>query len=417
MKRVFSNIIYFMGHNERNIYLLIGFGISNRAVFKFLKRKRKKVMVYDDKLIQKGIINHLSHIDFSQVKIIIISAGISPDHSINHRAMTMAIPIKIDLDILYEYRRNRDIFIGITGTNGKTTTVNMISHLLPVPHLVCGNIGVSIFRRCPIYKKYRIYIIEVSSFQLHYMNHMIFHTGLISNFASNHDEWHKGIENYRAAKMKILSRSLYPYNPTGNWYIKDHNIFFQDKSMIHITNSYLQLSHNEENLITALNVVMFLLELIKSFEKPKLSYINSFISSRYRQQIIHKNHHICIVNDSKSTNIHSSNAAIKNFFIKDKRLYVMMGGYIKGDLNTLTYHLVDHFILFGKGASLVGEFLNKNSYVNYTIYSNLATAIHHMPQLGTILFSPGGASFDEFRDYLHRGEFFTNKVKELFYQK
>ena len=190
------------------MYLLLGYGFSNKQVYKFLKNKRKKIIIYDD-----YIDNKKPNIDFNKIKTIVVSAGIHYKHPILIKGKQLNIPIKTDLDILYKYKKKNNIFVGVTGSNGKSTTVTMISFLLnmwKINHLLCGNIGKSIFTN--FYKK-MIYVMEISSFQAHYMTHIEFNIGVIINISSNHDEWHEGKGSYIKAKEKLLEFSHISLSP------------------------------------------------------------------------------------------------------------------------------------------------------------------------------------------------------------
>ena len=129
----------------------------------------------------------------------------------------------------------------------------MISFLLnmwKINHLLCGNIGKSIFTN--FYKK-MIYVMEISSFQAHYMTHIEFNIGVIINISSNHDEWHEGKGSYIKAKEKLLEFShislSYVNKPsnfyTNNWIINNNFLTYKNNS--YILNNTLQLPHNQNN--------------------------------------------------------------------------------------------------------------------------------------------------------------------------
>ena len=346
-----------------------------------------------------------------------VSPGTNPMHPLVMKAKMLNIPIKIDIDLLYEYRRKKDLFIGVTGSNGKTTVVEMISHLLPLPHLLCGNIGVSVLKKCPTYKGYRIYIMEISSFQLHYLHSMKFYIGLINNIHPNHDEWHGGFENYKKDKMKLIDFSINKknYEGDGKWISKGSIIYRNHIPFLTIYNKCLQTPHNSKNLCGALD----LLEDIFSFFHLSFSShsfiekINSFALSPLRQEIIYQYKNLSIINDSKSTSIHSTIAAIKAFI--GQKILLMMGGEIKGDLKDLKelLSLIDRIIIFGSSSSLIENFLQENKFLYYEKCEKLSYWVPNTTYEGVILFSPGGASFDEFKNYKHRGNFFNEKYKKL----
>jgi UDP-N-acetylmuramoylalanine--D-glutamate ligase len=398
--------------NKKNIILLLGYGVSNKSVYKFLKKRHKKLLIYVDK--NPLYLNQLKDVPFPLINKIITSAGIKPSHSLLEEAKRRNIPVFTDLDILYKYKRKKDIFVGVTGTNGKTTTCGLVSHILNLPHLLCGNIGTSIFKKLRPYNTHRIYIIEISSFQAHHMQNIKFHMGVITNLASNHDEWHGSFNAYVQAKQKLLNvceinnRDSY----INHWSINnENNIFYNNTPVNSISNRFLKFSHNKENLILALWIVE---NIYKKLEVPlnklDLKKLNSFKQEKHRQDIIYETEELSIINDSKSTSIHSTNAAINNFkhFKKiNKPLWVLMGGDIKGNLLDLLINEVDSFIVFGASRHLLGNFLTISGK-KFISYETLKEAIQHLPEIGVVVFSPGGASFDEFKDYKDRGDFFNN---------
>jgi UDP-N-acetylmuramoylalanine--D-glutamate ligase len=406
------------------MYLLLGYGFSNKQVYKFLKTKRKKIIIYDD-----FIDNKKPHIEFSKIKIIVVSAGIHYSHPILIKGKELNIPIKTDLDILYKYKRKNQIFVGVTGSNGKSTTVTIISFLLniwKINHLLCGNIGKSIFTNC--YKKsLSVYVIEISSFQAHYMRDIRFNIGIIINISSNHDEWHEGKENYIKAKEKLLEFSQislsYVNNPPStytSWKIDNNILNYQNNS--YLLNNTLQLPHNQNNLLISLTVVekiFFLLKKKMLIDKSFQEKINKFKSLSFRQEII-VNNKVLIVNDSKSTNIDSTITAINSFKHKPK-LMLIMGGIIKGNLDLInpeTLKSVESIYIFGESKKILEAHIQP-FFPSYIIFDKLKDLVVYITENKekyhsyTLLFSPGGASYDEFKNYIERGKYF-NKLQEIF---
>jgi UDP-N-acetylmuramoylalanine--D-glutamate ligase len=407
------------------MYLLVGYGFSNKEVYKFLKNKRKKVIIYDDLIEKYKII-----INFHLIKTVVVSPGIIPTHPILLEAIKKNIPIKMDLDILYKYKRKNHIFIGVTGSNGKSTTVTMMAFLLKIFNinsLLCGNIGKSIFKPNPS----KIYIIEISSFQSHYIQDMIFNMGVILNIASNHDDWHGGKDKYLKAKEKLLAHSKIPMSYvnklpdayTNNWKINNNILSYKTHSF-NITNDNLKLAHNQNNLLMALTLVEKILSLInKKIENIKdLEKINNFKGLEFRQEIILHNNNLIIINDSKSTNIGSTITAIKSAVNFNKKIILLIGGIIKGDLSLLNKEILnnmENIYIFGKNKDFLEAHMKSVDYKAYSVFNNLKDLIAYVINNKNfynnhiILFSPGGASYDEFKNYMERGRFFNELKKEF----
>lgn len=422
------------------MYLLLGYGFANKQVYKFLKNKRKKVIIYDDFIKNNKKIE--KQIDLSKIKTIVVSPGIHYNNPILLAAEKLNIPIKVDLDILYKYRRKNDIFVGLTGSNGKSTTVSIISFLLKefsINHLLCGNIGKSIFafKKNKKTKNY-IYIIEISSYQAHYMKDIRFNIGTIININSNHDEWHGSKENYINAKKKLLEFSRIPISyingpVKNNWQINNNILSFKDYSY-KITNNSLKLNHNQSNLLVALKILETIFSLLNKknqhifyekinsheFEKN----INKFKGLEFRQEIIINNQEILIVNDSKSTNISSSVTAINSFIQckNNKKLILIIGGIIKGDLDLLNkeiLELVDNIYIFGSNREILKAHIVSINYNSYEVFNSLKELINYIINNkfvyinNILLFSPGGSSYDEFNNYIERGKYFNQLKKEF----
>ncbi len=419
---------------NKYMFLLLGYGFSNKQVHKFLKRKRKKILIYDDNLKGNKFIKNVKN--WYSIKTIVVSAGIKPNHPLLVESLKYNIKILTDLDIFYKYKNNKDILIGITGSNGKTTTVSLIGEILnnfKINNWVCGNIGVSIFNPLiKFYKKPLIYVIEISSYQCSHMKNILFHIGGIINIYNNHDEWHDGFENYKKAKEKLLDFSNIKVDKRkifeNEWVINNDFVSFNKELMFEINNEKLLFIQNKENLIFSLKIIEILFKNILNINltcpesKLNLEKINSFQCPPFRQEIIYKDKDLIVVNDSKSTNIDSSIMAINNFLSFKKNILLIMGGIIKGNIDSLTKQLLNKIsiiYIFGESRFFLEHYLKENNYVSYKIFNKLNDSISsfsdNLLNINNyiILFSPGGASYDEFKNYIHRGKKFQEILKYI----
>lgn len=386
-------------------YLLIGYGVSNRYVAQFLNKRRKKYIIYKNFLI----------IPWDKIKYGIISPGIKPTDQIVKTLEEKKIKIITDMDLLYLYNQQKkikSIYVGITGSNGKTSTSQMISSFLDIPHLLCGNIGLSIFQNFKKYKNYKIYIIEVSSYQLHYIQYMKFHISLITNITPNHDEWHGGFEEYKNTKLKIKKSNK--MENLHNWSVKHNILTYKNIEQYRIKNPLFFLKHNKENLIQSLEIIeeIYYTFSIKNITQ-NINYekIEIFKTDKYRQHITYKKDNTIIINDSKSTNISSTVSCLHNYI--GRKFTLIIGGLIKGDINHLREYLeqIDRIIIYGPNSNVLKNILQEEKYTNYIIYTSLREYLGDIKTIDqTILFSPGGASFDEFTNYKDRGKYFDKIV-------
>ena len=425
---------------ELNIFLnkkilIYGLGKSGLSAFKFLKDK-SDVFLYDDfqlnnkaKNIKKSLISY-KNILKSKFDQIILSPGIdikkcklSKFLKKNHNK------IYSDLDVFYTFYKND--CITITGTNGKSTTCQLLYEVLLNQKLdvkLVGNIGNPILSVKNVKKK-TIFIIEASSYQLEYSRIFRSKYGVILNLSPDHIERHKTINRYVKAKFKLLKSQLKGHLA----FVKKNDLLINkelrsnkfnsriikvntkkiEKFLKNIDNNYFLTETNKENL-------SFVIELSKKLNfKNDLLFkaVQDFKGLKYRQQIIYKKNNLTIINDSKSTSFSSSIGILK----KNSNIYWLLGGiHKKGDKFNLSkkhFKKIKAFI-YGKNK----KFFNKklNGKIKYKNFYNLNDALKNIfiqikkKKLSqqTILFSPCAASFDSFKNFEDRGFYFNKLIKK-----
>ena len=176
-----------------------------QSVEKYLKTISKEYLIYDDNLdLLKGINEKLvfKESQLKQIEEIIVSPGIKPDHKLLNEFPEKKVFTDIDLFS----SKFEGVFIGVTGTNGKTTFVNLLSNFLNengIESIACGNVGISPLEFESNQKNYAV--VELSSFQLFYSKNLKIDFGVFLNFHSDHLDWHGNIEAYKNSKIKLLS--------------------------------------------------------------------------------------------------------------------------------------------------------------------------------------------------------------------
>ena len=429
--------------NYKNIFLkkrilVYGLGKSGLSAFKFLKKKNK-VFLYDDKKnnktvteIKKSLISYKKILN-EKIDYIIISPGININKcKLNNFLKINKKKINTDLDIYYsQYFENKNITI--TGTNGKSTTAEIVYRVLKKQKIdvrLVGNIGNPILSEKNITKK-TIFVIEASSYQLDYSKFFKSNISAILNISPDHLERHKTLKNYIRAKFKLIknqTKNDYAILNTNNYYIKRElikqkylpkiiKINKQMNSTIlkKINNLYFMTDGNKENL-------SFVLEIAKIFKiKKKILFkvLDKFNGLKYRQQIIFKSKYLTIINDSKATSFSSSASIIKSM----SNVHWIVGGLAKkGDRLLLMKKDCKNFkaYIFGKDKNFFRNELKKK--MNYESFINLKSLIKQLfldikndknLKHKTILFSPAAASFDSFKNFEERGKFFNNLIKKL----
>jgi len=415
--------------------LIYGLGKSGLSAFKFLKDK-SDVFLYDDlqsndkaKNIKKNLISY-KNILKSKFDQIILSPGID----INKCKLSKFLKknhnkIYSDLDVFYSFYKND--CITITGTNGKSTTCQLLYEVLLNQKLdvkLVGNIGNPILSVKNVKKK-TIFIIEASSYQLEYSKIFRSKYAAILNLSPDHIERHKTINRYVKAKFKLLKSQSKGHLA----FVKKNDLLINkelrsnkfnsriikvntkkiEKFLKNIDNNYFLIETNKENL-------SFVIELSKKLNfKNDLLFkaVQDFKGLKYRQQIIYKKNNLTIINDSKSTSFSSSVGILK----KNSNIYWLLGGiHKKGDKFNLSkkhFKKIKAFI-YGKNK----KFFNKklNGKIKYKNFYNLNDALKNIfiqikkKKLSqqTILFSPCAASFDSFKNFEDRGFYFNKLIKK-----
>jgi UDP-N-acetylmuramoylalanine--D-glutamate ligase len=417
--------------NNPNIFykkkiLIYGLGKSGLSAYKFLK-KDNQIIKYDDKI--KSDIKQITKIKFDYI---IISPGIDVYKCNLSRFLKDNLKkIYTDLDIFYNHNKQNNK-ITITGTNGKSTTAKILYELLKEQKIdvrLVGNIGNPVLLEKKITKK-TVFVIEASSYQLEYSKLFKSNISLILNISPDHLERHKTISKYVRAKFKLIknqSKKDIAILNTKNFFIKKElksknylpkilkiekevdNIFLKK-----INNKYFNTDGNRENL-------KFILEVAKILKLKKnllIKTLKKFTGLKYRQEIIYQSRKLTVINDSKATTFSSSLSLLKSL----TNVYWIVGGQAKkGDKLILSKKNCKNFKAYVFGT-------NKNFFVSkikklmrYETFLDLESLIKKLfldvktnekITHKTILFSPAAASFDNFKNFEKRGEYFNKLIKK-----
>jgi len=417
--------------------LIYGLGKSGLSAFKFLKNK-SNVFLYDDFQsnlksldIKKKRLNYKKVIK-SKFDKIIISPGINIHKCKLSQFLKKNLKkIYSDLDVFYEFHKND--CITITGTNGKSTTCQLLYEILLNQNFdtrLVGNIGNPILSANKVKKK-TVFVIEASSYQLEYSKIFKSKYAIILNLSPDHIERHQTINKYVKAKFKLFknqSKGNFAFVKKDDFLtykeLKSNKFNSQiikvdtkkiDYFIKSIKNNYFLSETNKENL-------SFILAISKKF-KIKNEILNKTIQNfkglKYRQQIILKKKYLTIINDSKSTSFASSIGVLK----ANPNIYWLLGGvYKKKDIFNLSknYHKNIKAYIYGKNKKF---FIRKlKGKIKYENFYNLKDAFNKILKIikkekfihKTILFSPSAASFDTFKNFEDRGFYFNKLVKKHF---
>lgn len=424
--------------------LIVGYGISGKSVYNFLKSKNLNLKVFDD--LNKNIPDKFDSNNWGKIDLVIKNPSI---HSMAHnchpiikKANDKNIPVISTFDVFRVYNPNAKL-IAITGTNGKSTTTALIYHILKHSGFsvqMGGNIGVPYFEL----QKSEWYVLEMSSYELASSKYLDFEIAGVINIEPDHLDFHGSFENYieskhaalENAKCKIISLEdeyttkkyankenvitiSTKQNKDADIQILENTLFDSESQKLVIDLSgldNLKGLHNFQNIEFAYAVCKKLglssAEILKN--------IRSFQPLPHRLNIIRKIKHVLFVNDSKATNPGSAARALATFI--GYKIYWLVGGrskktdpmpYIKDYLSE-----VQKIYLFGESMDeFEGTFKGQKKLVKCkTMESALNLAYRDaIEERGpsVVLLSPMCASFDQFKSFEERGEIFSKLVKGL----
>ena len=395
--------------------LILGYGNTGQSVKKYFDTTSKEYLIHDDNLdllkdIGEELVFKDSHLE--QVDEIVVSPGIKPDHKLFKEFPENKVITDIDL-FSNEFKGT---FIGVTGTNGKTTFVNLLSNFLNengIESIACGNVGVSPLEFESNQKIYAI--VELSSFQLFYSKNLKLDFGVFLNFHSDHLDWHKDLEEYKNSKMKLLSflesknNLIIGTNTVSN--VKLENIIgipSEEKLNRDITKKFnLKLSNYPIDTSTAF---------IKLIDKLNLNIEDAYKLLKKKSTTEHRFEKVEIINgtrfinDSKSTNFHSVSSASERV----KNALLIMHGITK-NISTSELQLSNEIkkIIIPKDMNLDQNLFHCEVEVIKSIFELEDIVKKDFQRFETVLFSCGGSSFNDFENYIERGKFFKSIVKNI----
>jgi UDP-N-acetylmuramoylalanine--D-glutamate ligase len=427
-------------------FLVLGLGKTGLSVVEFLSKLEKKVLIWDDNQIEKSSFKSIDDIDWNQIDVVVQSPGISFSYPIPHKITALAqsknIPIVTDINLLQTYIENVENYVAVTGTNGKSTTTALLGEVLckfERDVKVGGNIGTPALS-FDFKKNTETFVLELSSFQLEISTDIKLDTAIWLNITPDHLDRHGNINSYVQAKANIFknckralvsiddeySKNIYKkYKDRLEAYsfsLKDHNAFFHVKDGYIYAEKQKFFNLNEcENLIGEHNwqnmLAVFSYCYLKSYEPYKVfQYIKDFSGLQHRQQKVGFLDGVTFINDSKATSASATSTALKTFLGKD--IFWILGGRAKtdgiNDLESFFPH-IKHAFLIGESQKNFAKFMDGK--LNYSIESNLESAVKNAFTMAkksknspVVLFSPACASFDQFKNFEHRGDVFTQIV-------
>jgi UDP-N-acetylmuramoylalanine--D-glutamate ligase len=383
---------------------------------------------------------------------LVVSPGLSPDIPILQEARRRGLPILSEIDLAL--RVYEGTVMGVTGTNGKSTTTTLLAHLLQElgsKAEASGNIGIAPSLLIAEDRVPEILVLELSSYQLDFSQPIRNHCSLFMSFSPDHLERHGTMENYFKAKWKLMlatvesGRLIMPrriveqahayrvpfpkapliqivvdaeepykaYGPTQIVHIDSQKGMVSGDGFPQAETLPTELSfHNQLNVVASILAVR---SLIEASWKDLMRGVGSYQWLPFRFQKIGSIQGYPVFNDSKSTNVESTLVALQS--LREPAI-VMLGGQPKGESFAPIAAFRDRIgklIAFGAAGSKIESDLKD---LNPVVFPSLKAALDAMSELlrqqpAPLVFSPACASFDEFKNFEERGAFFDQKLTPL----
>lgn len=379
------------------------------------------------------------------ITLIIISPGVPQSIDIVKEAKKRNIKVIGEIEFAYNLIPDRN-YISVTGTDGKTTTVNLIYSIISSykKARLLGNVGNTFSKEVESIEKDEDIVLELSSFQLETVDNFHSHISVILNIAEDHLDRYKDIEDYFNAKKNITKNqnsndflilnydnfytnryyneliktkdiafnvlTFSTKNKEANLYYnsEDECLYYNAEKIFSIAKRKLLGMHNIENILASV------LACIK--DNIPIEYIdkavNNFQSIEHRLEFVKEIDGVRYINDSKATSMSAVMSALKSF---DKNIILIMGGRNKGidfkPLKSIIEERVKKLILTGEASEDLSSMIDVS---NKIIIKDFTEAFDYAKKIAvkgdTVLLSPGCASFDSFKNYEERGKYFKSLV-------
>lgn len=432
--------------------LILGMARSGYAVAKLLSKVAKDILITDvkdqnkdhvEELLNKGI--HFVKTDQAELLLdksfdyLIKNPGIRKDHPCVQKAKELGLPVINEIEVSYHFLPNSVKIIGITGSNGKTTTTTMIYEVLKragLPVHLAGNIGLPLSEIVLNINKNEYLVMEISDHQLVDMYDFKTDISVLTNLSEVHLDFHKNYDVYKSVKKKIFAhhteRDLAILNADNHdvinltkdivsdkkyfssfhkrdSYIDGDYIYLHGEKKIDIRNIKIKGLHNYENIMCLLLVC----EKLNIKDSIIIEFLQKFSGVEHRLEFVLEKEGKSFYNDSKSTNVQSTITALRSF---ENPVILLLGGLDRGhSFDSLRLYMkgVKCIVCFGQTKDRIIDFAKQNKKEVFS-FEDLESATKKACSLASsgdiVLLSPACASWDQFSKFEDRGDLFKKTV-------
>ena len=445
-------------------FLILGAGVTGSAVANSLRSRGGLVSITDDNA-QDAL--RPETINLANFDAVVISPGWRQDHPLVAQVLSSNLHILNEIDLAWQIRSElapQQKWLALTGTNGKTTTVEMVAKILQTAGLkavACGNVGDTVIEAVDRENAYDYLVLELSSFQLHWAKQAQFVSAAILNIADDHLDWHGTFDAYADAKFSILERAdIAILNADDEQVVLRANrftgrkVFFSldtpapgeigvveellvDRAFVadpleaamicELKDITPTVPHNVSNALAAAALARTVDVSHEHIQKA----LQEFKPGRHRIETVYESNSISWINDSKATNPHAASASLMSHL----SVVWIAGGLAKGaDMSSLVQRCkgrIKAAILIGADRQLIEDALQEHApdiprilvdapadYArggdsNSLMEAVVSQAAKLVAPEDTVLMAPACASMDQFISYADRGDRFAAAVRKV----
>ena len=435
--------------------LVIGAGVTGIALKEALENFKAEVIVFDESS-KLGVVTEIP----KNIELAFTSPGWRKDHKIFTEIKALGVEVMSEIDFAWKIKNElapNQKWIALTGTNGKTTTIQMVEKIFEkagVNGVACGNVGETVIAAVCKSPAYDYLALELSSFQIDWSDLPSYESVAILNISPDHIDWHGSFEEYSKAKLKLLTQTkhvvLNKADPElrNRCAMRQNVIWFSldtpapgeiglveelliDRAFSPNPQEAMEISELVDitptvphNVLNAMAAAALALSIGISYQDIKAG-LNAFTTDHHRMELVRSHNEINWIDDSKATNPHAAAASI----MANLNVIWLAGGLAKGaqmdELVKQCGSRIKSAILFGKDRDLIAQALETyapNVAVklvdlkidNKQLMQDVVNAAAKIAEAGdTVLLAPACASMDQFSSYVERGQLFAQAVMAL----
>lgn len=431
-------------YENKKIFVL-GMARSGYSVAKLLANKND-ILVVDQAAQDKDKIKELESLGVKFIQtdkpndyfdntfdVLIKNPGIMPYHETVLKANKLAKPVLNEMEVAYHYLPKEVFIIGITGSNGKTTTTTIVYEILKMMKInvvLGGNIGYPLSEIVPVVNENSVLLLEISDHQLANFKDFKTNISVITNIYPTHLDFHGTYENYIKIKSKIfnhhtkddlailnytnedsrktykniLSKKLF-FNSKQSYVAKDGTIIINGREIININDIKIKGLHNYENIMAALLVINY----FGINKKIIYDVLNNFNGVEHRIEFVKEENGVKYYNDSKATNPTSTIVALKSF--KDPIHLILGGMERKQDFHELDNYIKNVKVIYaiGEASTRIADYANQMKIECKeckTLQKAMEEVKKSVKEKEIVLLSPASASWDQYDKFEDRGNEF-----------